>query len=315
MSSPPPPSSAPSNPDPKPTTSPKLLSNLVASTGASATTLDARIAHINRVLATQSGIDSTLLLLGYSLYFVSSQIRRFGVDGTLRRRIVLQLLQFLSPSRASEKSAAAPGVLGPDANAIADSVKSLGSMCSDVRMFMRLWGLLKIYAGVKATIKAPPKDTTLRVLGAGQMTAMAAYLGMEHVFYLGSKGVLFKDSLTAKPERLAKLFKVAVGVYGAYLVMDYVRLWRVWQVREVERRLEEVAGPEKIDDEQRVRVLKEREAQDAAWWRGLQVDMAYSPLVLHWGGVQGASLGDAGVGLLGSWAGWVGFKEAWRVTA
>ena len=203
---------------------------------------------------------------------------------------------------------------GAGANGLADSVKSLGSLCSDVRMFMRLWGLLRIWAGVKAMVAAPPRDPMLRVLGAGQMAAMAAYLGLEHVFYLGGKGVLFRGSLAARPERLGSLFRVAIGVYGAYLGLDYLRLWRLWQVREVERRAEELAGPEKIDDEVRVRVRGEREAQDAAWWRGLQVDMAYSPLVLHWGGVKGVVLGDAGVGLLGGWAGWVGFKEAWRVT-
>ena len=299
--------SAPSEPSPKPTTSIPKLSLLFTSFPKSSS-LDAHIAHLNRVLASQSGIDATLLFVGYSLYFISSQIRRFAVDSSLRRSILTKLIALLRRQNVTPNDKAGTSI-NTSANALADGTKQLGSMCSEVRMFMRLWGTLKVYAGVKANFNAGPRDTMLAVLAWAQLAALTSYLIMEHGFFLATKGVLGKGLIA--PQTMAKIFKTSIWVYGAYLGMDYVRLWRVWQVRERERKMQE-QGKEKQKAEE---VKKEREAQDAAWWRSLQVNMAYSPLCLHWGGVEGAALSDTWVGILGAWAGWIGMKEAWRVAA
>lgn len=288
---------APSDPSPKPTTSTKTLTQLLT------TPPDSLVAHTNRLLSTASGIDSTLLFLGYSLYLTSASLRRLAALPNPR----LALLQRLS---ALLPAAAAPQVKNPDrsyADALAraaDSTKAFGALCSEVRMFMRLWGILKIYAAARAARASPPPDAVLRVLGWCQLGLMAGYLALEGPFFLASKGVV--KGFPA--ERVMGWFRTSIAIYGAYIVCDYVRLWRVWRVREEERRVEDRGGKGEV-------TAREREAQDAAWWRSLQVNMAYSPLCLHWGGVGLGDLGDAGVGLLGAWAGWVGFKEAWRVTA
>ena len=102
---------------------------------------DSRIAHLNRVLSTASGIDSTLCFVGYGLIFVSSQ---------------LQNLAALSIKPLTEKIAGADAptslifetLYSSKMAELAASTKVLGGLCSDVRTFMRLWGRLKIWGWI-----------------------------------------------------------------------------------------------------------------------------------------------------------------------
>lgn len=249
--------------------------------------LDARIAHINRVLSTSSGVDATLCFVGYGLGFVSGQLNNLAaIVGPTAEKAAPSAVATYAPSLAANLTDAA------------SSAKIFGGLCSDVRMFMRLWGLLKIWAGAKATYANPPKDLLLRVLAWSQLSSMATYLVLENGFYLGSKGVLKGWT----PSKLVRTFRLAVWVFLGYIVVDYARLWRVWQLRQAK-----VLGGEKEDKIELAR-------QDAAWWRALQVDLAYSPLCFHWG-LEGWQFTESWAGFLGACAGFVGFREALRVTA
>lgn len=296
---------APSSASPKPPTSIPALQRIFTSTA------DSQVAHINRLLSTASGIDSALLFIGYALTFVSAQFKKASTLPSPRLAIIERTFQLVSGSNSPTIARPASSQdFQKSMSSISDSTKTFGGLCSDVRMFMRLWGLFKIYAGAKATYSAPPKDGTLKALAWAQLASMGAYLGIEHVFYLTTKGVLKGIPL----ERALGWFKIAIWLFGGYLVMDFVKLWHTWQLREHERKMEALVPNEEGGDAEREAIIQ-REKQDAAWWRSLQVSMAYSPLCLHWVGIQMAALDDTWVGLLGAWAGWVGIKEAWRVTA
>lgn len=253
--------------------------------------LDDRIAHLNRVLSTASGIDSTLCFLGYGLVFVSASLENVRTSQTFRKLV----------ANVNEKSTGAPGVgLAATLGDVAASAKTLGGMCSDFRTAMRMWGLLKIWAGAKATYFSPPKDGVLKVLAWSQLGSMAAYLALENNYYLWSKGVINKG-LTA--EVMGKRLRAAIWVFCAYLVMDFVRLSRVVQLRAVEK-------GEDVDE----KTLKAQLAdQDRAWYRSLTVDLAYFPLCFGWGGA--ISLPEWAFGLGGALAGFANFREALRVTA
>ena len=294
-------------PSPKPSTSIPALERIFTSS------TDSQISHINRLLSTAAGIDSALLLVGYSLYIVSAQLKCAATFPDPRRALVERAYKLVSGNDSSKMPSSSPSKgYQQTLSAIGDSAKTFGGMCSDVRMFMRLWGLFKIYAGAKATYNAPPKDGILKSLAWAQLASIAAYLGLEHCFYLQTKGVL--KSLST--EKAASWFKTGIWMYVGYIVMDYARLWRIWQIRERERKVEGLAqGQKGSGTEGEKSTVREREKQDAAWWRSLQVSVAYSPLCLHWAGVEKAALGDASVGLCGAWAGWIGVKEAWRATA
>lgn len=244
--------------------------------------LDARIQHLVRILSTATGMDGTLCFLGYGLVFTSSQ---------------LQLLSELAPQSLTTSSKA-------KLLELAASCKTLGGLCSDVRTFMRLWSLLKIYIGMRATYLNPPKDGLLRTIAWSQLTAMGAYLVYENQVYLASKGVIKGIA----PAAMGAKLRTAIWVFAGYIVLDYVRLWRVWQLQQ---QTPSTALAEKG-------AVAKREEENRAWYKSLIVDSSYFPLCFHWG-VEGGSLptkwADLVVGLLGTFAGFANFREAARVTA
>ena len=254
--------------------------------------LDDRIAHINRVLSTASGIDSTLCFLGYGLVFVSGSLESLRNASAFR-----SLLSKLS-HRDINKTEGLAAKLG-DAAA---SARALGGVCSDFRMAMRLWGMLKLWAGAKATFFSPPKDGVLKVIAFLQLEIMAAYLVLENHYYLWSKGVI----KGMKPEAMVKRLRAAIWVFLAYLVLDFIRLGRVAQLRAAEQNEK---GVDADDKDAKARLME----QDRAWYGSLQVDLGYFPLCFGWGGA--ISLPEWAYGLGGALAGLAKFREALRVTA
>lgn len=254
--------------------------------------LDDRIAHLNRVLSTASGIDSTLCFVGYGLVFVSASLNNLRASQTFEKLV----------ANVNEKSTAAGGGLAAKLGDVAAGAKVLGGMCSDFRTAMRMWGLLKIWAGAKATYFSPPKDGVLKALAWSQLGSMAAYLALENNYYLWSKGVI--KGMTA--ETMGKRLRAAIWVFAAYIVMDFVRLTRVVQLRAVESK-------EKGEDVDEKTLKAQLADQDRAWYRSLTVDLSYFPLCFGWGGA--VSLPEWAYGLGGALAGFANFREALRVTA
>jgi hypothetical protein len=252
-------------------------------------TTDSRVAHLNKILATSSGVDTTLTLVGYSLYFVASQIPRLEA---------LNLRARASPllsNNAPKTQALASGVLSPFAN-LAISTKTLAGMCSDFRAFTRLWGLLGVYASVRKLQSAHPADSILYGLAWSQTLSLAAYLVYENGYYLAAKGVL-RGWSAEKQKRWAK---TSLRTFLVYVILDWVKLFRTRQLRE-----------EKKAKEGSVEATKEEEA---VWWRTATMDAAYTPVAMHWSS-QNGMLSDAWVGALMSVVGLVKFRTAWAQTA
>jgi len=252
-------------------------------------TTDSRVAHLNKILATSSGVDTTLTLVGYSLSFVASQIPHLEA---------LSLRAHASPSLSSnapKTQALASGVVSPLTN-LAISTKTLAGMCSDFRAFTRLWGLLGVYASVRKLQSAPPADSVLHGLAWSQTLSLAAYLVYENGYYLAAKGVL-RGWSAEKQKRWAK---TSLRMFLMYLILDWVKLFRMRQLRE-----------EKKAKEGGVEATKEEEA---VWRRTATMDAAYTPVAMHWSSPNGM-LSDAWVGALMSVVGLIKFKTAWAQTA
>lgn len=89
-------------------------------------------------------------------------------------------------------------------------------------------------------------------------------------------------------------------MFLAYVILDWVRLFRTKQLRK-----------EKKAKEGSVEATKEEEA---VWWRTAIMDAAYTPLAVHWSS-QNGMLSDAWVGALMSVVGLIKFRTAWAQTA
>jgi Peroxisomal biogenesis factor 11 (PEX11) len=252
-------------------------------------TTDSRVAHLNKILATSSGVDTTLTLVGYSLYFVASQIPRLQA---------LSLRVRASPllSNNAPKIQGRPSDVVSPISDLAISTKTLAGMCSDFRAFTRLWGLLGVYASVRKLQSTPPADNVLHGLAWSQTLSLAAYLVYENGYYLAGKGVLRGWS----PEKQKRWAKTSLKMFLVYVILDWVRLSRTRQLRE-----------EKKAKEGSVEATKEEEA---VWWRTAIMDAAYTPLAVHWSSENGM-LSDGWVGALMSAVGLIKFRTAWAQTA
>jgi hypothetical protein len=269
-----------------PLSSTDLLRNLFTSK------TDTRIQRLSKILSTSSGVDTTLTLVGYSFFLASSQLDS------------LQTLELKTLSRLFYSNNASPTLLALGSKSIlqlADlsaSFKTLAGMCSDFRTFTRLWGMLGIYAMAKRNYLEPPKDTILKGVAWSQTLALGAYYVYENTYYLAGKGVL----RGWKAEEIIRWAKMSLKYFMAYVLIEYVRLWRTRQLREEKRASGTLSE-------------KEVEKEEKAWRRSALANLAYTPLSLHWASESGPLMSDGWVGALMSAIGLIKFKAAWELTA
>jgi len=250
---------------------------------------DQRIARLSKVLSTSSGVDATLTLVGYGLFLVSSQLSRL-------ENLELKAISSPTISITTFKHGVTSFIKLVE---LETSLKTLASMCSDFRTFTRLWGLLGVYAVAKKNYRDPPKDMVLRAVAYGQMMSIGAYYVYENGYYLAGKGVL-RGWTGADIKRWAK---TSLRCFLAYVVMDYVKLYRARQLRQVRK-------VKAVDQEEK----KAIEAEEAAWKKALIMNVAYTPLCMHWVS-ETPLLSDGVVGTLMSLVGLVKFRSAWAQTA
>jgi Peroxisomal biogenesis factor 11 (PEX11) len=250
----------------------------------SLSTIDACIARLNKILVTSSGVDTSLTLVGYSLYFVASQLSW------------LQTLELQSLNNALKPSTSLAS--------LTVSLKTLAGMCSDFRAFTRLWGMLGVWASVKRTYLNPPKDSVVNGLAWAQTATLGAYLFYENGYYLAGKGVLQGWS----PQKQKRWAKISLKMFLAYVVLEWVRLFRARQLREEEKKRNN--GLEKVSEESEAL----RKQEEAVWWRTAMIDAIYTPLSMHWASENGM-LSDGWVGALMTVVGWVKFRAVWAQTA
>lgn len=256
-------------------------------------TTDARISRLSKILATSSGVDTTLTLVGYSLFFVSSQLPNLEA---LQVKVLGRLFARNAPRNALKHGTAPSIVKVAD---LESSLKILAGMCSDFRTFTRLWGLLGVYAMAKKNYLDPPKDAILNAVSWTQTLALGSYYVYENGYYLAGKGVL--NGWTA--DNIKRWAKGSLKMFLAYVLLNYVRLYRSRQLLE----------------ERRVKAASEEETQDiereeAVWWRTAVVNLAETPLAMHWASENGI-LSDGWIGGLMSIVGLIKFRAAWDLTA
>ncbi|KAI9810528.1 MAG: hypothetical protein M1827_006201 [Pycnora praestabilis] len=261
---------------------------------------DGQIAHLNRILSTPSGTDTTLLVLNYTLLLLSTQLRTLS---TLRlRRAAHALATKASDSLLPGETFVATIATAPSSKLLRTSAsfKALSDLIGDFRIFVRLWGLLGIWQWAASVVREPPSDGVLRGLAYAQLVVNTFYQGLENAAYLASKGVV-----GLSPQRENRYWLWSSRFWMMHVVLDLGRLYRVKQLRDSR-------GESVTEEEKEGKVLRRR--VEGTWWRELGVNVAYAPLTLHWS-LEDGVCGDGWVGALGAVAGVLGFRELWRETA
>lgn len=280
--------------------------------------------HLTRLLSTHAGIDRTLMLLQYTLALLSSQLSKLL---TLQLRVIAT--RFASKASASllpNERVIATFPAPPTTSALATTIasaKAMSAACSDVRAFLRLWGLLGIYTWARGTWLNPPEDGLVKAITWTQVIVNTGYYVLEHPVYLAGKGVLTGWSA----EKQGRWWRAASACFGAHVALEFVKLARIRSSRESRRRALEAsqssmgAGKEGETDaereEERARVASEMEKigkEEESWATSLQINAAYAPLCVHWS-TPGGFVSDSAYGLLGSWAAALYVRGLWRACA
>lgn len=149
----------------------------------------------------------------------------------------------------------------------------------------------------------PPRDVVLRGIAYAQTLSLGTYYVFENGYYLAGKGVL-RGWTAGDVKRWAK---VSLRCFLGFVVLEFVRLWRVREMRE-RSKVGVVDG--EGEGGEGIRIRKEEEG----WARALRINAAYAPLSMHWAS-EGELLGDGVVGALMSYVGWVKFRAAWAAAA
>ena len=214
-------------------------------------------------------------------------------------------------SLVEKLSSAAPNALLPGETLIAtisptptsrllrtqQSVSALARVGDDVRIFSRLWGLLKIWSCAARLWRSTPKDRATRSILWTQVVAGFTLKYMENCAYLASKGVLgFSE------KKIGRWYKWSARLWATHVLLELVRLARETAVHDQEGSSGDADG-----DEKEMKIAKAK--QVTKWWRDVYVNVAWMPLTIHWSMERGFA-GEGLIALLGWIPGVVSRKEA-----
>ncbi|KAF2425718.1 hypothetical protein EJ08DRAFT_617080 [Tothia fuscella] len=262
-------------------------------------TSDRTLSRLTAVLSTPAGQDSLLNTAYYTLTFLSATIN-LTLESQLEsiaKVFAQNASKALLPGESVVATFQAPAIATYLVRA-STAFKLLSARISDYRTFVRMWGLLGIYAWAKSVYSNPPKDSILRVIAYGQVGVNLAFQYIENKAYLATHGIVSKPV-----ELIGREWMLSAKFFAAHIVLDFVRLWRVrtlWKTDVV------------AQDDKEGMVKREKEIE--TWKRQLIIDLCFAPMAVHWSRPE-VVLSDLQVGLLGMISGGLGFRETWRKTA
>ena len=275
--------------------------------------IDAFLTHLNKALATPSGIDTVMLFLCYtsrlssSLLTLLSQslLRRsaqswLGLLTTLPRGTTVLLTDKPPTSAAAARAALV----------LAGRLKALSGLLSEARMILRLWALLGMYFWAKGLVsktlsslsssssekstkeKSPTTSKLATALEYTRLTLCVALQALENGAYLSQRGVLGWS-----PAKQGLAYKWSARFWAAYVGIEIGKL------------LAEGAG---AAAEKQPYEAKEKET--IQWRKKVARNMAWMPLTIHWSTDSGI-VNEPLIGLLASIPGIIQIRDLWAETA
>ncbi|KAL7267319.1 hypothetical protein RUND412_010098 [Rhizina undulata] len=253
---------------------------------------NAFISRVNRLMSTTAGADKALMTIAYTIQLVTPFLGRLPTLLTIPLPTPIPL--FLPPPSAATLER------------VGKSLRALNSLISDVRIFLRLWGLFGIYEWGRSVFEKPLKDKMLQAIAVAQVLANAAYQVLENAAYLAQHGVL-----PIGQRKQNKMWLWSSRFWMVHVGLEFVKLRREHTLRVNARkgrrgvfgRKDEKEGLSTVDW-----------AEEWAWWRQVLSNCAYAPLTVHWS-MEGGALSQPVVGALGTIAAIIGLQNAWGKTS
>lgn len=284
---------------------------------------DAFLAHLQRCLATPSGVDTLLLFICYTSRFTGAALTNIS-QSILRRSSPRELiaLAFTLPDKTAVVVEAAGGaptsalaaLVAQLAGVLGTRLKSLGGLASEARTIARLWSLVGMYfwakrlvlnlvaarrsssnTSEKAATTTQQGESKLATLVAwAQLLSCGAFQVLENGAYLSGRGVLGWT-----PAQQGRAYVVGARFLGFYTALELGRLLAEFVARR---------------DRDYAAASAEEQAEVDAMRRSLAINMAWAPLTVHWSQEKGF-LTDLVVGAGGCIPGVIQMRKLWRETA
>lgn len=300
----------------------------LTSASSLATKTDAFLTHLQRCLATPSGIDTLLLFICYtsrltgalSTTLSQSLLRRdlVALALTLPRSSISSISKPAAVIVSSSSSSKSPRTLAVAqlAALLGARLKSLGSLASEARTIARLWGLLGMYfwakkltlqllssstqrrtssekADAATDVQPQQEESKLATLVSWvQLISCTAFQYLENGAYLSGKGVLGWT-----PKEQGRAYVLSARWLAVYTGLEIGKL------------LAAIVARRDVKAES-----EEDKAEMEAVRRSMVINLAWTPLTLHWAS-ETAFLSDLAVGLGGSIPGVIQMRKLWRETA
>ncbi|RKP14298.1 peroxisomal biogenesis factor 11 [Piptocephalis cylindrospora] len=206
------------------------------------------------------------------------------------------------------------------------NARALGGPVADFRILLRYYGLLPLLQYHQAIEQAPPPSRSLTTVIRLQNASMFLYYPMEHVYWLAAHKVIRMRSGTVD-----QVGYWSCRFWAIYVLLEYLRLHLIRQdrqTREAEVRESLISpeadapGPKGAEKDPRPhssrregeRLLRGFRQEREQWWTSFLINSAYFPLTFHWS-IEGSTFPDVAVGICGTIAAILQFRNAWGSTA
>ncbi|PSR80891.1 hypothetical protein BD289DRAFT_373298 [Coniella lustricola] len=320
---------------PTPSSPSSSSSSLATALASSPNHADAFLAHLQRCLATPSGIDTILLFICYTSRLsaalcshASSWLLRHGSARDLLAIASLRPFLLARPPTAAHqqpttiiiKTVSHPVRLAAArlAALLATRLKNLGSLASEARTIARLWALLGMYFWARRLVgdlvssykkkDAKPQDgvsgqeaatsTAVTLVSWAQLISCTAFQYLENRAYLSGRGVLGWT-----PQEQGRAYVVGSRWLAVYTGLEIGKLLATMLTSSS-------SSPASSKTEKGGAAAE----AEAAIRRSMAINLAWTPLTLHWA-TEGGFLTDLAVGAGGCIPGVLQMRKLWKSTA
>ncbi|KAF8173042.1 hypothetical protein BJ912DRAFT_88082 [Pholiota molesta] len=253
--------------------------------------------HLVRYLGTWSGSDKLFMLIQYALKLIVPFLE-------LRAR-----LQHRAGLRAAPKSQTA------------DAYNKFSSLIGDSRTLWRIWGLLPIVQWLISLERSPPATRRLLTIERLQGWSMLAYYPLEHLYYLGLRGIipstipspfsLFSPKKTRLTLDFNKIALWSTRFWAAYVFLHFAHLIEDRKLLKQRHSSIRKAKGTGLSREEK----KEMQERWDAFWSEVVINLGYLPLTVHWSLEKGLFKNEIWVAAFGLVAAVASFRTGWKATA